>query len=136
LTRVLLDTGAFVAARHRDDQHHQAALRTLRALAERGVRMLTTNYVFAETYTTLLVRANRDEAVRWGSEFRAGRAIELIRVDRSVEDAAWEILESHEDKQWSYVDAVSFALMEREGISTAFAFDEHFRQRGLAVIPA
>lgn len=34
-----------------------------------------------------------------------------------------------------YVDAPSFALMEREDVPTAFAFDHHFTQRGLTVLP-
>ncbi len=33
------------------------------------------------------------------------------------------------------VDATSFVLMEREGIAEAFAFDRHFAQRGLTLIP-
>jgi predicted nucleic acid-binding protein len=33
------------------------------------------------------------------------------------------------------VDATSFALMAREGVTEAFAFDRNFRQRGLTVIP-
>ena len=36
---------------------------------------------------------------------------------------------------WSYVDATSFALMERERITEAFAFDHHFAQRGLTLVP-
>ncbi len=48
---------------------------------------------------------------------------------------AWEILERHRDKRWSYVDATSFALLERDGGGEAFAFDAHFSQRGLRVLP-
>ncbi len=136
MTRVFVDTGAFVAVRRPDEEQHEAALRTFAALAARGIRMVTSNYVFAETYTTLSRRSGRPPATRWGSEFRRSHAVQLIRVDEVIEEAAWEMLESHEDRRWSYVDAVSFALMEREGIGTAFAFDRHFSQRGLAVIPA
>jgi predicted nucleic acid-binding protein len=39
------------------------------------------------------------------------------------------------DKRWSYVDATSFALMEREETAEAFAFDRHFTQRGLTLVP-
>jgi predicted nucleic acid-binding protein len=81
------------------------------------------------------MRVGRTEAVDWGRRFRASEAIDLIGVDESVEDDAWSILESHDDKRWSYVDATSFALMEREGVSMAFAFDRHFLQRGLALLP-
>jgi predicted nucleic acid-binding protein len=135
MTRVFIDTGAFVAVRRPDEREHRHARDTLSALVHRGVRLVSTNYTFSETYTTLLTRAGRGAAINWGTDMRAGTGIDFVRVDAELEDAAWEILESHEDKRWSYVDAVSFALMEREGITTAFAFDEHFRQRGLAVIP-
>ncbi len=98
--------------------------------------LFTSNHVFAETYTALLVRIGRAEAIEWGRRFRASEAIELVRIDESLDDDAWSILESHHDKSWSYVDATSFALMARDGTETAFAFDHHFVQRGLTILPA
>jgi predicted nucleic acid-binding protein len=135
LTKVFVDTSAFVALRHRSEDEHDAARVAMRDLASQGSTLFTTNYVFAETYTTLLVRAGRSEAIAWGRHFRASEAIELIRVSDEIEDEAWQLLEAHQDKTWSLVDAISFALMERERTRYAFAFDRHFRQRGLDVIP-
>jgi predicted nucleic acid-binding protein len=106
----------------------------LRRLVAERAALFTSNYVFAETYSALLVRIGRAEAIEWGRRFRAGEAIELIRIEESVEEEAWSILESHADKSWSYVDASSFALMEREATREAFAFDRHFAQRGLALV--
>jgi predicted nucleic acid-binding protein len=134
--RVFIDTGAFVALRNRAEREHQLAHATLKQLVEESAQLFTSNYVFAETYTALLVRLGRDEAIEWGKRFRAGETIELIRVDQEIEQEAWSILESHADKEWSYVDATSFALIERERLTAAFAFDRHFAQRGLNVLPA
>lgn len=134
MRRVFVDTGAFVALRNRAEREHEAARAALAELVSQHVRLLTSNYVFSETYTALLVRAGRDEAIRWGRHFRAGDAIEMVRIDESIEQDAWAILESHADKRWSHVDATSFALMEREGIAEAFAFDHHFTQRGLMLV--
>jgi predicted nucleic acid-binding protein len=136
LRKVFVDTGAFVALKRTNEQQHAAAAEVLRALVERGTQLVTTNYVFAETYNTLLSRAGRKAAFEWGTDARSGSQVVFVRVDQELEEAAWEILKAHEEKAWSYVDAVSFALMERDGITTAFAFDQHFSQRGLAVIPA
>ena|ERR1044072_4760844 len=132
---VFVDTSAFVALRNESEAEHQRARSALASLIDEGVTLFTSNYVFAETYTALLVRVGREEAVEWGRRFRAGEAIELIRLEREVEDEAWQILESHGDKRWSYVDATSFALIERDGGGEAFAFDTHFSQRGLRVWP-
>lgn len=135
MRRVFVDTGAFVALRNRREAEHASARATLRGLLDDGVGLFTSNYVFGETYTALLVRVGREEAVGWGSAFRAGTAIELVRVDAEIDDGAWSMLTAHHDKAWSYVDATSFALMQREDTDEAFAFDRHFAQRGLRMHP-
>lgn len=132
---VFVDTSAFVALRNESEVEHENAREALAALIADRVALFTSNYVFAETYTALLVRMGRKEAIEWGRRFRAGEAIELVRVGPDVEDDAWGILESHGDKPWSYVDATSFALIERDGGSEAFALDDRFAQRGLRVWP-
>ncbi len=132
---VFVDTSAFVALRNESEVEHRAARAALKELIEGGAALYTSNYVFAETYTALMVRINRAEAIEWGRRFRAGGAIDLVHLDRAAEERAWEILEQHDDKRWSYVDATSFALLERGGGEEAFAFDAHFAQRGLSVLP-
>lgn len=132
---VFIDTSAFVALRNSAEAEHERARATLSDLVAEGAALFTSNYVFAETYTALLVRVGRAEAIEWGRRFRAGEAIELVRVEEEIERAAWEILERHGDKRWSYVDVTSFALIERDGGGEAFAFDAHFEQRGLRVHP-
>jgi predicted nucleic acid-binding protein len=136
LRRVFVDTSAFVALRNRAEREHQAARAALAALVAERALLFTSNYVFAETYTALLVRIGRPEAIEWGRRARVSEAIELVRIDESVEEDAWSILESHSDKTWSYVDATSFALIQRERSTEAFAFDRHFVQRGLTIVPA
>lgn len=132
---VFVDTSAFVALRNAAEAEHGRARETLSELISEGVSLFTSNCVFAETYTALLVRVGRAEAIEWGRRFRASGAIELVRLEEDVENDAWDILERHGDKRWSYVDATSFALIEREGNGEAFAFDSHFEQRGLRVVP-
>lgn len=135
MRRVFIDTSAFVALRNRAEREHEFARDVLAQLVAARARLFTSNYVFAETYTALLRRVGRGEAIEWGRRFRGGDAIELVRVEEDIEDEAWGILERHGDKEWSYVDATCFALMDREGTSEAFSFDQNFIQRGLHVLP-
>lgn len=129
-----MDTSAFVALRNRAEREHEQARDSLRRLVHEEARLYTSNLVFAETYVALLVRVGRGEAIGWGRRFRAGTSIEMIRIDETIEDAAWQILEDHPDKRWSYVDATSFALIDQEGGREAFALDHHFTKRGLLLI--
>ncbi len=49
---------------------------------------------------------------------------------------AWKVFAAYQDKGWSFTDCVSRVVMERMGIVSAFAFDEHFRQFGTVhVVP-
>jgi predicted nucleic acid-binding protein len=59
-------------------------------------------------------------------------AVEPVTPDD--EAAAREIVRKYTDKTFSYTDATSFAVMERLGLRTAFAFDPHFRQYGFQVM--
>jgi len=132
---VFVDTSAFVALRNSSEAEHELARAALGELIAEGAALFTSNYVFAETYTALMVRVGRGEAIAWGRRFLDGGAIDLVHLDRSTEERAWEILEQHDDKRWSYVDATSFALIERDDCYEAFAIDAHFVQRGLRVRP-
>ncbi len=135
MSRVFIDTSAFVALRNRDEREHEAARSALEDLIAQRIPMFTSSYVFSETYTALLVRVGRREAIAWGRQMRAGTAIEILTIDDELADEAWRLLEERADKTWSHVDATSFALMDRERSTAAFAFDRHFEQRGLRVTP-
>ena len=51
--------------------------------------------------------------------------------------AAYAPFIRYNDKDWSFTDCVSRAVMSRLNIKSAFAFDVHFRQFGnLKVVPA
>lgn len=43
--------------------------------------------------------------------------------------------QSHDDKDFSFTDALSFAVMERLRIRTAFSLDRHFAQFGWTLVP-
>jgi len=40
-------------------------------------------------------------------------------------EAAWRIAQACSDQSFSFVDCVTFAMMERQGLHEAFAFDAH-----------
>jgi len=54
---------------------------------------------------------------------------------RTIEEEAEDILGKYQDQDFSYSDAVSFAVMKRHEIHLAFSFDHHFMTAGFKIIP-
>jgi predicted nucleic acid-binding protein len=126
---VFVDTSAWAAVvNHREANHVQAAA-ILRHLASDQARLFTSNFVVAETHGLILGRVGRWAALQ--TLRRIERASDLlVRVTEEDEGRARDILERYDDKDFSYVDVTSFALMKRLDVKAAFTFDRHFAQFG------
>lgn len=61
--------------------------------------------------------------------------VELVRVDESHEEVAWDILEQYSDQDFSYTDCTSFAVMRQLGLTHAFTLDHHFATMGFILLP-
>lgn len=130
MARILVDTSAVFALLDRRDANHAAARRELTALTRRGTEPLLTNFIVAESHALALSRLGGDLARRW----LLGNVWAIERVSVDDEKAATGIIRRYTDKTFSYTDATSFAVMERLGVKSAFAFDPHFRQYGFHVV--
>lgn len=121
---LFVDSSAFYALIDRSDGNHRRAYALFRAAARQRRQLVTTNFVVAEAHALLLSRLGRALAARWLLSLTAG----VIRLAEEDESRARTIIMSYQDKDFSYCDAASFAVMERLGLSQALAFDIHFRQ--------
>jgi uncharacterized protein len=123
---IFIDTGAFVARYVERDQYHGLAKDLWGRIAVERLPCFTSNAVLAETLTLLGRRASYPFAAAKARMLYASEALTILRTDRDDELLAVERFTKHADLHVSFVDCLSFALMEREGISRAFAFDQHF----------
>jgi predicted nucleic acid-binding protein len=130
VAQVFIDTGAVYALIDGDDANHRAARRTLKTLKKRRLEPCLTNFVVAESHALLVARLDAALARRW----LLGNVWRVERVNEEDESRARAIIAQYADKRFTYTDATSFAVMERLGLKTAFAFDAHFRQYGFQVI--
>jgi predicted nucleic acid-binding protein len=133
--KVLIDTAAFVALSDRRDSMHRVAHQIRGALIARRARLLTTNFIFAETHALLVKRIGIKAALEVCHALRTG-PIQLVRISEEDEERAFGILTRYTDKDFSYTDATSFAVMERLGIEAVFTFDHHFGQYGFQPLTA
>lgn len=54
------------------------------------------------------------------------------RVSEQLEDDALRWLRQHDEREYSFVDATSFAYMRAKGIEEALAFDGYFAAAGFS----
>lgn len=46
----------------------------------------------------------------------------------------YALFERYRDKNWSFTDCISFAVMSKEGITEALTADHHFEQAGFKAL--
>ena len=135
MTSLFVDTGYLIALEAADDQHHDAALRHWRELTTQLPPLVTTSYVFDEVVTFFNSRNQHAKASEIGNRLLRSPTVELVHVDETLFFDAWRYFTQHADKSYSLTDCISFVLMERLGIRSSLAFDQHFVQAGFEKLP-
>jgi predicted nucleic acid-binding protein len=128
---VFVDSGGFFAHLVADDADHEAARRCFERARSENWTLVTTNAVIFEAYALLINRAREGRSLAIGllDDIEAGMC-QVERATKRDETRAMDLVRKHEDKSYSLCDALSFVVMERLRISSAIAFDRHFRQYG------
>jgi predicted nucleic acid-binding protein len=130
--RVFVDTSGWYAYARGDDPAHDGACR---ALEQWEGRLVTSDYVFDETVTLSRARLGPAAALKIGAALLDPGVVDLVRLLPEDFDDAWELFRKGKDKEWSFTDCTSFAVMRRLRLHAAVATDRHFRQAGFETLP-
>ena len=117
-----------MAARFRRDARHEEAASLLRQAG--GVRIVTSNHVSGETWTFLRRRDGHRTAVAFLDMLDRSARVDVVTVGEELEAQALRWLRRHDEREYSFVDATSFALMRSLRIRDALAFDGDFAAAG------
>ena len=128
---IFLDTSAIYAWADVDDANHRTAVRRLDALMDRAEELLTHNYVLVESMALLQSRLGQAAATRLAKD---AAAFEVEWVDDELHAAGVRELERSRGRRISLVDHISFLVMRRRGVTTAFAFDADFTTAGFRLL--
>ena len=133
----LVDTSALVALAAPRDQSHAAAVAIARGFLERGGRFVGTTLVLGEFHVLVLQRQGSETARTALTRLLDDVAYQWVGVPPDlVRDAMSAWLHRFRDQRFSLTDAVSFEVMRREKIDSAFAFDRHFVTAGFELLSA
>ena len=138
MKKLFIDTGAWIALNNKKDKYYIDAVKANKDFLDRGYSYVTSDYVLDETYTLLRYDVGHKRAVEFGAEIKSlqGRGkIKIVHINQDILDKAWEIFEKYYDKDFSFTDCTSFAVMKMLGMNEAFSFDRHFDQYGFIRLP-
>jgi len=131
--RVFVDSSAYYAYTDTDDANHAAALSLARRLAADQADFYTSNFVVAETHGLLVNRLDRDAAERVLERLYASTT-RIVRATQADETRAREIIRQYTDKNYSLIDAISFAVMQRLHLRQVWTYVHHFAQFGFTAV--
>jgi predicted nucleic acid-binding protein len=130
---IFLDTSAIYALADSRDPNHQGAVERMRAIISRGEPLLTHNYVLLESISLLQARLGFSAGSRFA---RDSSAFVVDWVTHDLHAAAEREWSRSGKRHVSLVDHVSFLIMNRRKVDTAFAFDPDFKSYGLRLFDA
>ncbi|OGG44700.1 MAG: hypothetical protein A3F84_28770 [Candidatus Handelsmanbacteria bacterium RIFCSPLOWO2_12_FULL_64_10] len=133
---IFVDTGAWIALTDRADQYHREASATYARLKQQRVRLVTTDYVLDETMTRLRYDSGHPQALRFielVTQAERGGVLLQVSITPTLFQAALALFRQYDTVSLSFTDCTNFVVCEQYQIREAFAFDQHFLIRGIAL---
>src|SRR5256885_14462623 len=131
---IFVDTSFWAALTGSADVHHEEAIQLFGRFADE--RLLTSNHVRGETWTLLRRRRGFRSAVAFLDRVDRTTLLRVEFVGRELEDEALQWLRRRNEREYSFVDATSFALMRSLRVREALAFDGDFAAAGFVELRA
>ncbi len=123
---IFVDTSFWAALGNATDARHETAKKLW--ISKTPV-VVTSNHVLGETWTLLNRRCGHRAAIA-AAAIRYSTVVRVDHVTADLEEQAWQWLARHNEREYSFVDATSFALMRNKKIRNAYAFDGDFSAAG------
>ncbi len=131
MTRVFVDTSAFLALLDRADPRHVDVRNAFAELT--GDELVTHGYVVAESLAVVRRRFGVDGAIALVDDLLP--VVDLVPVEPDLHRRVLLRYRESLPSGISFVDRVSFAIIERDAIDAALATDADFRATGVPLIP-
>jgi uncharacterized protein len=131
---LFVDAVYWIALLNPRDALHQRAVAFSRSLNR--TLLVTTEMVLTELLNAFAERGTvfRRAATQLVQRLRQDANIRIVPQTSAQFDDALELYRSRQDKEWSHTDCASIRVMERENITEALTYDQHFEQAGYKAV--
>ena len=129
--KILIDTSFVVALVNEKDENHEKAVHLSQEFNRQ--QMLVTDAILLEIGNSLS-REFKSEAVAAIEGLFESQEVEIVRLDETLFNKAFELYRSHIDKTYGLIDCVSFVVMREHSITDVLTNDRHFAQAGFRAL--
>ena len=124
-----------MACADRADPAHSACTVARDATLEAGRTLITTDFVVDETLTLIRFRLGLAAAHAWWQQIDGSARLRWERVENDRFEKARNLFFQYRDKDLSFTDCASIAVMRELKLTTVITTDRHFHQIGFEVLP-
>jgi predicted nucleic acid-binding protein len=132
---LFVDTSGWYAAFNRSERTHRTVTQALAQARSARRLLVTSDYVIDETLTLVRVRVGHRLALKVGDALWRQGGAEVVEVDASAREAAWQIFRRYKEHELSFTDCTSAAVMRQRNIEEVVTLDGHFTVLGFQRIP-
>ncbi len=123
---IFLDTSVLVAYIVDRDTNHAKAVPLMKGIVSgRHGPAITSEYVFDETVTVVLVRSKSlDSAIKTGNLIK--ESMQVLSVTSNTFEASWNRFRNQKDTKFSFTDCTILEMVETNHIDKLATFDKEF----------
>lgn len=123
---IFLDTSFLVAYIVEKDTNHEKAVSLMKEIVEgEHGSAITSEYVFDETVTVVLVRSKSlESAVKTGDLIK--ESIPVLDVGNNVFEASWKRFRNQKNTKFSFTDCTILEMVESNHLDKLATFDREF----------
>ncbi|MCF8011216.1 MAG: PIN domain-containing protein [Clostridiales bacterium] len=129
MEKVLVDAGAVFELLCANSRNYRAAKVILKQMRKTGMTPVLTNFIAAEAHGMLVKSLGPDAGRTW----LRYNIWPVEHINESDERKVREIV-LRPGADYTYIDATSFAFMERQGLKKVFSFNQAFARYGFTVL--
>ncbi|MBD2356684.1 type II toxin-antitoxin system VapC family toxin [Tolypothrix sp. FACHB-123] len=133
-SEVFLDTTFAIALSTPQDNLHRRAVQLSQLLETAGTRLVTTQAILLEIGNILSKQPLRQGAVMLLNALTADSKVEIVPLSQELFEKAFQLYCDRSEKEWKFIDCVSFIVMQYSGITEALTANEHFQQAGFRAL--
>ncbi len=122
--KVFVDSSFLIALYNVSDTLHGHTGEVNKRLASSEPYLYISNYILLEVLTVLSQKVGRSQAIDIGKHIIGDGQIEVIHITEDLQIMSWEIFQSIENKNMSFVDCSILAVMQSAGFRHLLTFNK------------